>query len=276
MFKFNFLCEKENEHSTEPDLDRQEVFQHSEEICPEPNPQELNDIPKNTIECNDVVINYLCPNSLLDTLKDKKLNESILQAEENHSDLLPAVYEGGLKVWECTYDVLQYFEEAQIDFNNKLVLDLGCGSGILGIYALLKNATCWFQDYNVDVINNITIPNVSLNSEDLMDRSKFFSGDWKYFVDLMKEKYSDRKFDCIITSETIYNTNYYTKLHRVFENLLKKDGVIYLAAKSFYFGVGGGVHLFENYMDNKKVFRHTCCWSTTDGVQRDILKINFL
>lgn len=66
-----------------------------------------------------------------------------------------------------------------------------------------------------------------LNSENFIARSNFFSGDWSSFVDLAEKKYSNFKFDYIITSETIYNTNYYTKLHLVFEKLLKSDGAVY-------------------------------------------------
>lgn len=55
---------------------------------------------------------------------------------------------GGFKIWECTYDLIEYLEKNQdIDLKNAKVLDLGCGVGILGIYALLRGATVTFQDY---------------------------------------------------------------------------------------------------------------------------------
>lgn len=56
---------------------------------------------------------------------------------------------GGLKIWECTEDLIQYFEdnENEINFESKRVLDLGCGAGILGIYAYMKGALVTFQDY---------------------------------------------------------------------------------------------------------------------------------
>ena len=40
------------------------------------------------------------------------------------------------------------------------------------------------------------------------------SGDWSKFD-------SDRKFDLILTSETIYNTDYYEALHGAFERRKK-------------------------------------------------------
>lgn len=56
---------------------------------------------------------------------------------------------GGLKIWECTNNLIEYFEKNsdEINFKDLKVLDLGCGAGILGIYAFLKKAVVTFQDY---------------------------------------------------------------------------------------------------------------------------------
>jgi predicted RNA methylase len=90
-------------------------------------------------------------------------------------DIIPGVYEGGFKVWECTLDLLKYIAEVQtqinlnninsgnisnsneipnsiiakLDMRNKVVMDIGCGHGLLGIAALKSGASCCiFQDYN--------------------------------------------------------------------------------------------------------------------------------
>ena len=57
----------------------------------------------------------------------------------------PQLFAGGLKIWECTFDLLEFIKN--LDLNEKRVLDLGCGGGIVGIYASLKGATTVFQDY---------------------------------------------------------------------------------------------------------------------------------
>ncbi|KAJ8947947.1 hypothetical protein NQ318_021044 [Aromia moschata] len=198
----------------------------------------------------DNEINYLCTSHVLHVLQsEENLREySAFRAEQNHSDLLPAIYEGGLKIWECTYDLLKYINEAKLDFKNKR---------------------------NSDVIKYVTIPNVLLNKKEL-NRCKFYSGDWQSLSDLLKtEITNEEKYDFIFTSETIYNTENYIKLHQVFETLLKKNGAIFLAAKSFYFGVGGGITLFEDFLEQQKIFKYSSCWKCEEGVKREILKIEF-
>lgn len=75
-------------------------------------------------------------------------------AKDNYDrDIIPGVYEGGFKLWECTIDMVNYLVRENVDFDGKNVLDLGCGHGLLGMGALKKGAkSCTFQDYNQDVI----------------------------------------------------------------------------------------------------------------------------
>lgn len=57
------------------------------------------------------------------------------------------IFIGGLKIWECTNDLANYLLQQNYYLNNKQVLDLGCGSGIIGILCLIKGSTVHFQDY---------------------------------------------------------------------------------------------------------------------------------
>lgn len=58
---------------------------------------------------------------------------------------------GGFKVWEGTQDLATFLahelDAGKLNFSGKLVLDLGCGSGLLGIFAMLHGAKVYFQDY---------------------------------------------------------------------------------------------------------------------------------
>ncbi|XP_070697423.1 histidine protein methyltransferase 1 homolog [Pempheris klunzingeri] len=256
------------------------------------------------------------------TAAEREDGEEILsRTAEQRSDLISGVYEGGLKVWECTYDLLELVEKDGETFGGKGVLDLGCGAGLLGILALKRGARqVHFQDYNSTVIDQVTVPNVILNcqegddvdSEDdtegsnkgkmqerdcckvkevkdekppakkraveqhpLLARCRFFSGDWRTFLVLVKKEEPQPKYDIIFTSETIYNTAYYPALHETLHSLLAPGGLVYLATKSHYFGVGGGLHLFETFVEQRGVFSLHHLWDGEEGLQRHVVVLRF-
>ncbi|CAL8300274.1 unnamed protein product [Merluccius merluccius] len=270
------------------------------------------------------------------TASDREDEESILsRTADQRSDLIPGVYEGGLKVWECTYDLLGWVDADGETFGDKRVLDLGCGAGLLGILALKRGASqVHFQDYNITVIKQLTMPNVLLNcqeeeeeeeedgsdsdgkgkgrgkwlndcekgkggenqnEEDLKDgappakkrlpeppqcsallaRCRFYSGDWTTFLALVLKDEPRPKYDIIFTSETIYNTAYYPALHETLQKLLSPNGLVYLATKAHYFGVGGGLHLFEQFVEQQGVFSLHHLWDVEEGLKRHVVGLRF-
>ncbi|CAL7950368.1 unnamed protein product [Xylocopa violacea] len=280
MFKFGFSKDKEDEAK---DIDTKkstiswipaskiEVSKLQIEKQYEP-----NDYTESIIfaGCN---LKLIRPERALHDLK-KKNCANIIEAESQHSDLIPAKYEGGLKIWECSYDLGQYLFENSIELRDKIVLDLGCGTGIVGLIALLKNATVHFQDYNVEVIETVTIPNVSLNFDDresVLERCQFFCGDWESFTKLNSSTDENEltKYDLIFTSETIYNPDNHKKLYEVFKQRLKEDGIGFIAGKTYYFGVGGGMRQFQNLIEEDGIFNVDIVWKSKEGLQREILKI---
>lgn len=217
------------------------------------------------------------PTKIIAELKNKELQNVLNTAEKEHSDLVTGKYEGGLKIWECTYDLLQYLMHNKdiIEFQDKNVLDLGCGAGILGIYALQNGANVTFQDYNKEVLENVTIPNVLVNIEEKfrekeIKRCKFYSGDWTHFNNFLP---NNEQFDIILSSETIYNESNYVKIITLFKNRLNNNGSVFLAAKSVYFGVGGGTKQFENTLEKYGSLKSNVCWKTETPILRQILKI---
>ncbi|XP_078599976.1 histidine protein methyltransferase 1 homolog [Branchiostoma floridae x Branchiostoma japonicum] len=219
-----------------------------------------------TLEGGEVLSYVTCPES------------KCLEGSTSESDLIPNVYEGGMKIWECSVDLVQYLSEIAYPWTGKNVLELGCGAGLPGILALTKGAgKIHFQDYNEEVLQTVTIPNVSLNRGTGVDaaRCKFFAGDWSGVQKLLTEEFKSTsdKYDVILTSETIYNTASYQKLHDLMKSVLAPNGTVYLAAKTHYFGVGGGTRLFEEFLRKEDVFSSEVCKVYSEGVNREILKI---
>ncbi|XP_055858957.1 histidine protein methyltransferase 1 homolog [Episyrphus balteatus] len=289
MFKFDFKVDNGSEEENIFKDDTKEVVKNtknettvecydSKEIKPPSNINENLDLYKaNSMEVNagDVTLTYIKSGDLLQFF-DTNTTKDITKAEESHSDLIPGVYEGGAKIWECTEDLIAYLaiNYPTEKIKSKRVLDLGCGSGVLGIYAHNAGALVHFQDYNEDVLEKITIPNVFLNLPEEestnLDGIKFYSGDWAKYTELTKD---DEKFDIILTSETIYNPDNQRKLLDTFDVKLSEKGTILLAAKIYYFGVGGGLRQFEELLKKDKRFQSEIVWSSSEGLSREILEI---
>lgn len=90
----------------------------------------------------------------------------MIEMAEN-TDLIKGIYEGGFKTWECSLDLVEFMHAMEdVAFSNKKILELGCGSALPGIYLLMRNDTTRvdFQDYNEQVLQYITIPNIILNT----------------------------------------------------------------------------------------------------------------
>lgn len=97
-------------------------------------------------------INYCI--AQLDDLSDKP--SLMVSQMASQSDLSPGVYEGeresyigGIKTWECSLDLVEYLNRFPELVGGKSVCELGCGSGLPAIMALLLGAErVAFQDYN--------------------------------------------------------------------------------------------------------------------------------
>lgn len=99
---------------------------------------------------------------------------STLQFLDNPSDLVPLIYEGGLKTWECSLDLAAYLRG--IDYGVKCtkarILELGCGTTVPTLCILHdifasppteeREIHVHLQDYNASVLQLITIPNIIL------------------------------------------------------------------------------------------------------------------
>ncbi|ELU05102.1 hypothetical protein CAPTEDRAFT_228634 [Capitella teleta] len=196
---------------------------------------------------------YVCDGVVIECLKGQTVEEELSAETKNclcqvlqaSSDLKDGVYEGGLKVWECSLDLTEYLAVHGPEFTGLSVLELGCGAGVPGIFSLQQGAkhVC-FQDYNREVLEMMTAKNAFLNVPDKCSLSSYYYGDW-------------------------------TEVARIFEEKSRFDDDGYLAAKTCYFGVGGSLRTFEKYLKDDKTFDFKVCHKVEEGVQREILELKF-
>ncbi|CAM6048344.1 unnamed protein product [Sphagnum compactum] len=219
-----------------------------------------------------------------------------------NTDLVPGKYEGGLKLWECTIDLVETLngeiKDGQLSFEGKHVLELGCGHGLPGILACIKGASSvHFQDFNAEVLRNLTIHNVNanlekakselakLNSDGATANNKrisiapdlhYYAGDWGEVHTLLSGKGGG--YDIILMSETVYSMASLPKLYELIKKCLQPPhGVVYCAGKKHYFGVGGGTRQFKHLIEEDGVMEAHLVADFADGSSnvREIWKFFF-
>ena len=200
-------------------------------------------------------------------LDSYELKNSIIKSAKipENTDLVKGIYEGGIKIWECSIDLLNFLPSIyeNINLNNENILELGCGHGLPGIYLLLKGGNVTFQDFNKEVLDIITKGYLNQLKEkfnlDLFNKSSFENGDWGNFK-------SDKKYNIIISCDTLYNTDNYEKIYNILKNYLSKNGKALFATKKFYFGVGGSSSEFMYFIREKGEFEVNKIKEINDGI----------
>jgi len=238
-----------------------------------------------------------------ENLKNFKIKLTTFKNEEfssinvpKNKDLVPGQYEGGIKIWECSLDLCSFLPNyiGWYDMKNLRVMELGCGHGLPSLYFLLKNCYVMFQDFNKEILERITYEYVNQIDKkyetNFAAKSAYIDGDWKDLYERIqankfnfsgegKESFfkdeNSKKFDIIISADTLYNTENYEYLH---ENILKNinnPGVCFIASKKFYFGVGGGTSQFIDFVEQKGNFDIKCVKEINDGMSniREILEL---
>ena len=222
---------------------------------------------------NDLI--HLSPTDSSQFLRRVQERSSSSSRRFQNSDLVPGIYEGGLKVWECSVDLCCYLQANNICCEGKL-LELGCGHGLPGCWALkqarLRQQSTFvvFSDFNQFVLTDVTIANIAINTKGSSSNPNEFkelatwlsehvglgAGDWNRMSKQLLEEpqkqpprdsQDDGKFDFILAAETTYSETAAMDTARLIAKHLKRGtGVAYVATKRYYFGVGGGSDCFRS------------------------------
>ncbi|KAM0932653.1 putative protein-histidine N-methyltransferase [Dioscorea sansibarensis] len=230
-----------------------------------------------------------------------------------NSDLVPGKYEGGLKLWEGSLDLVRSLwteiQQGRLSIIGKRVLELGCGHGLPGIFTCIEGASViHFQDFNSEVLKCLTIPNVNVNLESFQKKNsnvkdlkasqspeiRFFAGDWSNVHDLLFQKcdhdVSEKDsgmnstrgtydgYDIVLMAETVYELSSLPNLYSLIKKCLcYPHGVVYMAGKKHYFGVGGGTRQFQLLVEEDGVMDACLIAEVADGSSnvREVWKFSF-
>ena len=108
--------------------------------------------------------------SSADCNEKEKERSALLSFINGNEDVHPGVYEGGLKSWECSIDLVQYLSSHHDILRNCSILELGCGTSLPSLYLFQRAVaaaagayTFHLADYNYSVLRLVTLPNVFLS-----------------------------------------------------------------------------------------------------------------
>ncbi|KAJ9123089.1 hypothetical protein QFC22_001279 [Naganishia vaughanmartiniae] len=186
------------------------------------------------------------------------------------TDLIPGTYEGGLKTWEGGMDLVEVLEEQHKKITGgigswvkgKRVLEVGCGTGLPSVYLLRRLlelpagasaiTELHLQDYNISVLQLVTLPNLilaSISEETLAEmdsnleltheviqefqeklklhniKLSFSCGDWSGFAEVLQSSDGKKEtlYNLVLTAETIYRLESVPSLLRVLKYASRRD-----------------------------------------------------
>ncbi|KAJ2508948.1 hypothetical protein IWW47_000305 [Coemansia sp. RSA 2052] len=120
-------------------------------------------------QIDDVQFQLAQQDDMVDGAEDSAIKQAMAEGS-SAADVIKGVYEGGLKTWECSMDLLGYLVEHGDELRDALsgarVLEIGCGTGLPSLHILknMASTSVCLQDYNKDVLELVTIPNVLANA----------------------------------------------------------------------------------------------------------------
>ncbi|KAL3152167.1 hypothetical protein ABBQ32_001259 [Trebouxia sp. C0010 RCD-2024] len=139
------------------------------------------------------------------------------------------------------------------------------------------------SDFNKEVLTALTSQNVTANRQRLPKSrrpvsARYFCGDWSSLGSLLASENLGGTYDIIISAETIYSLESQQQLFHCIKQAIKPPtGIAYIAAKTYYFGVGGGTTSFKKLLKSDGMLEVTTVATIDEGGgnKREILKLKF-
>lgn len=114
------------------------------------------------------------------------------------------------------------------------------------------------------------------SSSDPSSTVRYFAGSWDSLPGLLEARGLVHTYDAVLSAETIYSPEAQRSLLAAIRACLRPGtGVAYIAAKSYYFGVGGGTAAFARLVEADGAFSCSTVAVLDDGLsnRREILKL---
>ena len=150
-FSFNFQVESESSSSSTLDLASEEKSTVSWRACREHLIEDCHlekiinteRTDSYTVACDEslLIVNSEVVSQLLAQSGYEGDLSPALATNKTATDLLPGQYEGGLKIWECSEDLVSFLHQSRLEgMDGNLVLELGCGAALPGLLAFKHGA----------------------------------------------------------------------------------------------------------------------------------------
>eukprot|EP00049_Salpingoeca_infusionum_P009609 m.163269 g.163269 ORF g.163269 m.163269 type:complete len:248 (-) comp14380_c0_seq16:287-1030(-) len=91
-------------------------------------------------------------------------------------------------------------------------------------------------------------------------QARFIKGDWASWAKSGVNGMDEQTYDVVLMAETVYNPASLESLAALLDRCLTPHGVVILAAKTYYFGVGGSTKAFSAVMASHS-FDHEVCFA---------------
>ncbi|XP_067835134.1 EEF1A lysine methyltransferase 3-like [Heptranchias perlo] len=139
--------------------------------------------------------------------------------DSSNNLVIPAI------IWEAGLVLCRFFEKENINFSGKKMIELGSGTGILGILAIRLGGDVTLTD-KPEVLNQIEL-NVANNvPSSIIHRSKVSALSWGENHDQFPTDY-----DIILGSDIVYKKREFQLLRNTLQHLSSQNTIIYICSK---------------------------------------------
>ncbi|CUM65670.1 uncharacterized protein PRCAT00003318001 [Priceomyces carsonii] len=210
--------------------------------------------------------------------RTRSVSSDVLLQESRESDLKKNYYEGGFKIWECSYDMIDrledFYESGKLS-QYSTYLELGCGTALPTCFLLKKKLESnskvptkfILSDFNYEVLRLVTLPNLILQWMSSIPREKLItlsssedgpsleSGEVLLSKRVLQEFQRTLEFNCI--SLTFVSGSWGTQFNKLVENF----GVDFIVTSETIYSMESLPVVAESIVHilDQSNSEHSCC-----------------